>query len=368
MSKQPQDPHRQAYAYCAYCPKICRFSCPVSEVTRNESTSPWGKMTEAHLVATDQRPLDEGGARALHACTGCMRCRSFCDHNNEVGYALFSARQESLEKELSPRGVNTTRATFAERENPFGKDLAKVLEAFPVESPVRFTLFPGCSSLAKRTESVEDALSVGEALATPLGVSKAAAKCCGYPLYAAGDMEGFRRHAERMRDTLKDYPELVVQDPGCAYTFKVVYPRAGVELKTEVMTIYEVLAERLEGVRTPPPLQLATAYHDACHLGRGLGQYDAPRKLLAAAVGVFREAHELREEAGCAGGGGLLPRSMPEVSVDIARKQAERVAPGDEVIVTACVTSRRMFERAGRKSEELLGLLHRWLSQDVARG
>lgn len=359
----PQDPHRQAYAYCAYCPKICRFSCPVSEVTRSETTSPWGKMTEAYLVAGEKRTLDEGGSRALHACTGCMRCRSFCDHQNEVGYALFSSRKESLEKGLSPRGVTSTRTSFAEHQNPFGRDLSRAVAAFPVETPVRYALFPGCSALAKRSESVENALAVGEALSTPLGVSKVSARCCGYPLYAAGDMDGFRAHAEKVRDSLKDLRELVVQDPGCAYTMKVAYERVGVELKTEIMTLFEVLADRIAGADHPPPLEMKTAYHDACHLGRGLGQYDAPRKLLSAAVGVFREAHELREEGGCSGGGGLLPRSMPEVAVEIARKQGERLAPNDEVIVTACTTSRRMFERAGRKSEDLLDVVRRWLAQ-----
>lgn len=361
--KDLQDPHRQAYAYCAYCPKICRFSCPVSDVTKNESTSPWGKMTEAYLVAGGKRTIDEGGARALHACTGCMRCRSFCDHQNEVGYALFSARKESLQNELSPRGVTSTLSTFAEHQNPFGKDLSKAVAAFPIETPVRYALFPGCTALAKSSESIENALAVGEALATPLGVSKLSARCCGYPLYAAGDMDAFRAHAEKVREGLKDYRELVVQDPGCAYTMKVAYERVGVALKTEIMTIYEVLAERLEGGDLPPPLELKTAYHDACHLGRGLGQYDAPRRLLSAAVGVFREAQELREEAGCSGGGGLLPRTMPEVAVEIARKQGEKLAPHDEVIVTACTTSRRMFERAGRRSEGLLDVVRRWLAQ-----
>ncbi len=84
--------HRQAYAYCTYCPKVCRFACPVSEATHSETTSTWGKMTEANLVTLGQRPLEEGGAKALYACTGCMRCRTYCKHENEVGFALFSAR------------------------------------------------------------------------------------------------------------------------------------------------------------------------------------------------------------------------------------------------------------------------------------
>lgn len=111
-----------------------------------------------------------------------------------------------------------------------------------------------------------------------------------------------------------------------------------------------------------PPLEVTAAYHDACHLGRGLGQYDQPRALLRAAVSEVREATERREEGGCSGGGGLLPRTMVETAVDIARRQAERLGPEETVIVTACPTSRRMFERAGRRAEDLLSIVRRWLS------
>ena len=165
---------------------------------------------------------------------------------------------------------------------------------------------------------------------------------------------------------LATYPELVVIDPGCAFTLKVVYPRVGVELTTQVRTVYEVLAERLEHASDKAPLPERVAYHDACHLGRGLGQYEEPRALLKRAVRELREAHDNCAEAGCSGGGGLLPRTMAETSVQIARRQAERLTSEDETIVTACPTSRRMFERAGRKADDLLSVLRRWLRQETS--
>lgn len=354
--------HRQAYAYCAYCPKICRFSCPVSDSTHNETTSTWGKMTQAYLAETGKRPMEEGSAQALYACTGCMRCRSFCKHENEVGYALFAARQLAVDAEKAPKGAASTLATFAEHGNPFGRDLSAEVAAFSPDKPVRFSLFPGCSPLAKRKELIEDALAVSAAFSAPFGVCKASTRCCGYPLYAAGDQVAFRAHAEKMAEALAPYPELVVLDPGCAYTLKVVYPRVGVSLKNDVRTVYEVLAERLEHAPQKPKLDARVAYQDACHLGRGLGQYEEPRRLLAAAVNGFREAQDNRAEAGCSGGGGLVPRTMGETAVDIARRQAQRVAPEGEAVVTACPTSRRMFERAGRASEDLLSVLRRWLN------
>ena len=358
--------HRQAYAYCAYCPKVCRFACPVSDATQNETTSTWGKMSEAHLVTTGKRTLEPGGAKALYACTGCMRCRSFCKHENEVGFALFSARQTAVDRELAPEGARSTLRTFAEHGNPFGVDLATFVAQHRADTPVRFQLFPGCSTLVKRQELLEDALAVSDALGAPSGVCKASAKCCGYPLYAAGDLHEFEAHARRMAESLAPYPELVVIDPGCAYTLKVVYPRVGVELTTQVRTVYEVLAERLEHASDKAPLPERVAYHDACHLGRGLGQYEEPRALLKRAVRELREAHDNCAEAGCSGGGGLLPRTMAETSVQIARRQAERLTSEDETIVTACPTSRRMFERAGRKADDLLSVLRRWLRQETS--
>ncbi|MHB8876873.1 MAG: (Fe-S)-binding protein [Myxococcaceae bacterium] len=355
------DQHRQAYAYCAYCPKVCRFACPVSEVTRNETTSTWGKMSEAFLVTQAKRPLDEGGAAALYACTGCMRCRTFCAHQNEVGFALFTARAAAIDAGLAPRGALSSLQTFRQHGNPFGEDLAGLAARYRADSPVRYQLFPGCTALAKAPGLIDDALAVCDALSAPAGVCKASSRCCGYPLYAAGDVDGFVAHASRIAELLKPYPELMVLDPGCAYTFKVVYPRFGIELSTEVKTIYEVLAAHLEHAPQTAPLELPSAYHDACKLGRGLGQYDQPRRLLAAAVGGFREAFEAQTEAGCSGGGGLLPRTMPDASVEIAKAQGHRLAPGGETIVTACPTSRRTFERAGRRSEDLLSVLRRWL-------
>jgi fumarate reductase (CoM/CoB) subunit B len=320
-------------------------------------------MTGAYFATTAGAPLGEGGARALYACTGCMRCRSFCRHENEVGFALFSARQLALEAGQAPEGARSTLATFAERQNPFGQSLAEAVERHPAGGPVRFQLFTGCTALAKRPQLVEDALAVADAFSAPMAVCRASARCCGYPLYAAGDMAGFKAHARSVADALVPYPELVALDPGCAYTLRVVYPRFGITLQSQVKTFTEVLDERSGHLPRKPPILEKVAYHDACHLGRGLGEYDGPRRLLALAAERTIESVASREEGGCSGGGGLLPRTMPDISVDVARREAVASAPGGETLVTACPTSSRMFERAGRKATDLVSVLRRWLER-----
>lgn len=356
------EPHEQAYTYCAYCPKMCRFACPVSEATQSEAVSTWGKMTTAHLVSKGARELDASAAKALHACTGCMRCKSFCKHENLVGPALFAAREATVQAGQQPKGAASTLATFSQAQNPFGAELASLVGTWRSDSPVRYPLFPGCSSLVKRPQLIEDTLVVSRAFGAPMGVARVASRCCGYPLYAAGAHDAFREHAKATAEALDAVPELAVLDPGCAYTFKVVYAEFGVELKTRVRTVVEVLEENLGHAPQKPPLPERAGYHDACHLGRGLGQYDPPRKLLARAVTQVQEAASIRAEAGCAGGGGLLPRTMPEVATEVARRQAAEVAPQpDASVVTACPTSKRMFERSGKTSYDLIALLRRWV-------
>jgi len=78
-------------------------------------------------------------------------------------------------------------------------------------------------------------------------------------------------------------------------------------------------------------------------------------------VKQVNEGFESRAHAGCAGGGGLLPRTLPDTAVDVARRLATDVAPGGETVVTACPTSARMIERSGKRAEDLLLTLRRWL-------
>ncbi len=360
------DRHQQAYTYCAYCPKMCRFSCPVSEATHTETLSAWGKMTAAHLVVTGKRAADESTSKAVHACTGCGRCTSFCKHENTVASALFAAREASIKSGQQPQGAASTLATFAQAQNPFGVELAALVASWRNDTPVRYPLFPGCSSLVKRPQLIEDTLVVAKAFGAPMGVSKVASRCCGYPLYAAGAHDAFRAHANANAESMALVPELAVLDPGCAYTLSVVYPEFGVRLKTRIRTVVDVLADNVNHAPSKPPILETVGYHDACHLGRGLGQFDQPRKLLARAVTHVQEADSIRAEAGCSGGGGLLPRTMPETAVEIARRQAAQMALQTEVsVVTACPTSKRMFERAGKSAFDLMALLRRWVEAEV---
>ena len=88
---------------CAYCPKLCRFACPVSEATGREGFTPWGKMSTAFLVERSARPPDAALAEAAYACSGCGRCGTFCRNHIDVPEALGAARGNRPRQRAPPR-------------------------------------------------------------------------------------------------------------------------------------------------------------------------------------------------------------------------------------------------------------------------
>ncbi|MHB1846932.1 MAG: (Fe-S)-binding protein, partial [Deltaproteobacteria bacterium] len=59
---------RPELEHCAYCPKLCRFTCPVSEATGREALTPWGKMSVAFLAERGARAPDAALGASSFAC------------------------------------------------------------------------------------------------------------------------------------------------------------------------------------------------------------------------------------------------------------------------------------------------------------
>jgi Fe-S oxidoreductase len=353
--------HRRKIAYCTYCPKMCRFSCPVSNADMKETHTPWGKQTSAFQQMTGERAYDADSGAAPYACTGCQHCRTYCKHENEVGLALFSARAEVVEEGQAPTSIDKLRARFASSGNPYGVDLGERVRAFSREPQGRL-YFPGCTALAREPSMVQSAIDAAAGFGVRLTLAPAAARCCGYPLWAAGLAKELEANAQAFVKEVKSAPELVLGDPGCAVMLQQGFQELEIELRPKIVLLVDLLAERLEYAFGRAPLPMSVSYHDACLLGRTLGRFEGPRRLLRAAVGDFHEALENRLDGGCSGGGGLLPLTMPEAAAHIARAEAvEHQTPGRR-IVTGCPSACRNFRKAGVEAVDLFTVLARWIA------
>ena len=350
--------HR-AQELCEFCPKLCRFACPVSEAEGREALTPWAKVS---LAAISGRAPDASAALAFAGCTGCHRCAVYCAHDNDVPGILYAARAAAVRAGVAPEAWTELPARFAAHGHGETADIGRVYETLRTGHGDAL-LFPGCDALTQGGQEAREAFFVAKELGAPLGLVPEGALCCGQKLVEGGHPELHAAHVARLRAALvkgRKPVHLVFLQPGCA--------RSALELfelpegsRVEHVTSYlaRALAALPERSR-PPPLDESFVWHDPCELARGLRELTAPRALLAAAVTQLREPPRSGVDTSCCGAGGLLPRTLPAVAARLAEeRRAELGAP-------AVTSSPGCAAALG--AAEVVSVLARWLAQGRSGG
>jgi Fe-S oxidoreductase len=362
---------------CVFCPKLCRSACPVSNAEPRETITPWGKMSFAWLTAHGDVPLDEAHAAPAWACTGCYACRESCDHRNPVADVLLDARAELTRAGVAPAGSRRVLERFARHDVETRAGTRQLASHPRVRADARDALLVGCGYSRGLQREASDAIDAATAISgEPVALVEG---CCGLPLRMAGDREGFARHAAAVARSLEGRERVTVVDAGCAMTLRRRYAEAGVELRPRVELLVEQAARELARMKHVPHEAGPVRWHDPCQLGRGLGVYDAPRAVLARALGRAPDEFEpyaRREHAVCSGAGGLLPSTMPETARAIAsarvRAHVELAeGAGDEEagghlpgrIVTACASSLLAMRKAASPSSVAVDDLASWIAR-----
>ena len=339
----------RALETCGYCPKLCRAECPVSAAELRDSLTPWGKMTLAWLTERGDVPTDLAHADVVWGCSGCFACKNSCEHDNPVVPTLYSARQHVREHAAAPPGVERLLARHAKRSKWVSERVARASRRLALNERAPTALLIGCGYWLYEPGL---AYALSAALSKLLGDFRLVAECCGAVHAAAGDALGLSVQRQRSQQSLAGAKELVVYDPGCAMAAE----------HENVRTVVEVVADSVDRLQ-PIPARLAALgplrYHDPCQLGRGLGVYDAPRRVLERLAGhPVAEFRHRRHDAHCSGGGGLLPQSFEAAAKTIARRRvSEHDELGGGTIVTACSNSLRQLRQAGAEVVDLAALV-----------
>lgn len=183
--------------------------------------------------------------------------------------------------------------------------------------------------------------------------------CCGAPHQVAGDLEYARHLALRNLRALTEVAEgvraqAIVSDCPTCVTTLMGYRRLLADATTSPPALLESL-DRVEPALmevsaflarhgtgrpgtaerppSPPGPPLTATYHDPCHLARGLGVTEEPRRLLAQVAHLV----EMDDADRCCGGAGSYGVFHPTWSRDVlAPKVAAIAATGASVVVTSC--------------------------------
>ncbi|HDH96831.1 MAG TPA: (Fe-S)-binding protein [Proteobacteria bacterium] len=354
--------YQREIEYCTYCPKMCRFSCPVGNATAKETTTPWGRMSILYLVKQGYREWDREVAALMEQCVTCMICREYCDHEIDVPGVMLAARAESAKRGIITQEIDSYRAFFLKHDNAMGDDLLARLKSilpkryFVQDAQVAY--FAGCSAIYNFPNNISDTFKVFEKLGIDyVAVYPGKIQCCGAPLRFLGLTEELTEHMRRVYRALRKYKVIISGCPTCVYELKVVYPEAGFKLTPRVYHITEFLWSFFQQgkVKVERQYPRPVMYHDPCYLGRYLEVYEAPRRILDE---VCRESviefSWNRRSSYCCGGGGGLPITHPEVAKAIALERlSEFKEHGDAALVTACPSCQRHFYKHDNEVETL---------------
>lgn len=175
--------------------------------------------------------------------------------------------------------------------------------------------------------------------------------CCGIPARYSGEMEVARDMARINADVLlkEDADYVVTICPTCTMSLKhdfgklladdPVYAEKARRLAEKTFNFSE-LAARKAGTGTLGPgssngEKQTITYHDACHLKRGCGVHEEPRKVLRELAGV--EITEMTDCDKCCGFGGSYSIKYPEISQEVLKNKLETIAAtGAQMVAVDC--------------------------------
>ncbi len=361
------DEYAREFAYCAYCPKLCRHACPVANAERRESVIPGAKMAAAHMMRESILPMNSEYASLFYACNGCGLCTEYCEHDIPVFRALYRARAEACDQGAQPKALDGFVDRFYRRNERLVRKLHQLVDEHYFVEDAQVAYMPGCDLVDHTPEVVGQTLDLFAAAGVDyVAIMESDLVCGGYPLWASGHLAEFRHVAEEMAERLNSYRKVVSACPSCVYLFKQVYPEMGVAVTAEIQHVTEFLdtvAHRFD----IPERRGSAYYHDPCYLGRNLGVFEPPRRLAGRVLSELVEFSDNREKSYCCGGGGLVTETAPDTAKAIAaRRLEEPKESGGQTVVTACATCVRTLKQGDPNIEviDLVTLLHRALSKN----
>ncbi|RMD81572.1 MAG: (Fe-S)-binding protein [Candidatus Dadabacteria bacterium] len=301
------------------------------------------------------REAEVWGCRTCGACQ--QECPVYIEHIPKIvdmrRYLVMTESRMSDEaqafiKNLYDRGHPFAGAGHEREEWCAGLDL-KVLGR---GEQAEYLLWVGCAGALvdrnmKVTRAVAQVLKAGGVDFAILGAEES---CTGDPARRAGEELLFQTLAKANVELLNGYGvrKIVTACPHCFNTLANEYPAFGGHY--EVVHHTTMIRRLIEAgrLRLSRPVESLT-YHDPCYLGRHNGNYEAPRKVLAAVVqgGKIVEMDQSRSRSLCCGAGGGYAWMDDKLERRINHTRLEQAfATGASTTAVACPFCAQMLEDA----------------------
>lgn len=298
-------------------------------------------------------------AETLWSCTACSACVGVCPVRVDPLTLITDLRRNRVGEGTLSGTAATALRRMQSSSNPWGlpaADRANWSEGLGVptakENPGFEVLYwIGCAgSYDRRAQRVTRAVVK---LLKHAGVNFAILgreeKCTGESARRLGDEFLFQELAQANIATLAKYNvrKILAHCPHCLNSLLKDYPQFGGHY--EVVHHTQFISQLIQAGRLKVPASAApetgglVTYHDPCYLARVNGIHEAPRAVLAAALGASGGSATLcemprnREKTSCcgAGGGRMWMEEDPKQRVSTVRAK-EALATGAKTVAVGC--------------------------------
>lgn len=297
--------------YCIECGK-CTSTCPVSRVY--EGYSPRLNVERALLGFDDELKK----SKDLWSCLTCNLCSDKCPDGVKYTEFIKNVRIEAHkigEKGRCTHGgaLLTLMSLMANIESSQNR-LGWVSNDLRTSKKGDILYFTGCLPYFEvffeeiETHAINIAKNVVGIL-NKAGIKPVVMddeRCCGHDLLWTGDLENFEKLSRANLNAINrtGVKRVVVSCPECYRTLRKDYPEFLGKLDFEVVHISEFIDKLIQDgkIKFNGELKEKVTYHDSCRLGRHMGIFDEPRRVINSIPGIeLEEMRKNRSDSMCCG-------------------------------------------------------------------
>ena len=180
---------------------------------------------------------------------------------------------------------------------------------------------------------------LGISLTCPTGQT-----CCGQPAFNSGYRRQARVAAKHFIEVFEDSEIIVCPSGSCVNMVRhhfaelfqddVLWRRRSQRLADRIFEFSEYLVDVLIIEDLGARFEGRVTYHDSCHLLRGIGVGQQPRKLLRRVAGV--DFIEMRDSDYCCGFGGAFSIKYPDISDAMVSDKVKNIIDTGADAVVGC--------------------------------
>lgn len=324
---------------CGYCLPVC----PTYQITKDESSSPRGRINIMRAVQKGELSIFESLEESSY-CLGCRACEVVCPAGVEYGHMLEEWRDAAWQGKNRPLIVKLL--LFVSTNKFFVRILGLFnLRNYQKKKKSDVNLMLGCferglfPAVSKSTLQIFNEVSLNPNQG-----------CCGALHAHNGELTRGRELAKNLGEKLSG--TIVTTSGGCAAHLSDVLGKDRVREVSQYFYEKQMLEQLRPIFKNQKKVRLGL--QDSCHLRNGLGIFKEPREILKK-IGDYQEVPYASECCGAAGSYSLV---RPKDSKKVVEKKKEAIKKLDlDYLVTVNPGCQRQMATNIKKGPKVISIV-----------